>query len=191
MSAPRSRRVALGVLATSALMTILDGSIVTVAMPAIQRDLRFSPAGLSWVVNAYLIAFGSLLLLAGRLGDLVGRRAMFLGGTALFTAASVLAGVAANSATLVAARFLQGVGSAAAVAVSLGILVTLFPDAAERGRAIAVFAFTGAAGAAIGQVAGGLLTDALGWHWIFLINLPIGLATIALAVRTLPADRGL
>ncbi|MGW8643877.1 MFS transporter [Micromonospora chalcea] len=191
MSAPRSRRLALGVLATSALMTILDGSIVTVAMPAIQRELRFSPAGLSWVVNAYLIAFGSLLLLAGRLGDLVGRRAMFLGGTALFTAASVLAGVAANSATLVAARFLQGVGSAAAVAVSLGILVTLFPDAAERGRAIAVFAFTGAAGAAIGQVAGGLLTDALGWHWIFLINLPIGLATIALAVRTLPADRGL
>ncbi|MEH0826674.1 MULTISPECIES: MFS transporter [unclassified Micromonospora] len=191
MSAPRSRRLALGVLATGALMTILDGSIVTVAMPAIQRDLRFSPAGLSWVVNAYLIAFGSLLLLAGRLGDLVGRRAMFLGGTALFTAASVLAGVAANGATLVAARFLQGVGSAAATAVSLGILVTLFPDAAERARAFAVFAFTGAAGAAIGQVAGGLLTDALGWHWIFLINLPIGLATIALAVRTLPADRGL
>ncbi|MEU0080318.1 MFS transporter [Micromonospora tulbaghiae] len=191
MSAPRSRRLALGVLATGALMTILDGSIVTVAMPAIQRDLRFSPAGLSWVVNAYLIAFGSLLLLAGRLGDLVGRRAMFLGGTALFTAASVLAGVAANGATLVAARFLQGVGSAAATAVSLGILVTLFPDAAERTRAFAVFAFTGAAGAAIGQVAGGLLTDALGWHWIFLINLPIGLATIALAVRTLPADRGL
>ncbi|MDW3849449.1 MFS transporter [Micromonospora sp. BRA006-A] len=191
MSAPRSRRLALGVLATGALMTILDGSIVTVAMPAIQRDLSFSPAGLSWVVNAYLIAFGSLLLLAGRLGDLIGRRTMFLGGTALFTAASVLAGVAANSATLVAARFLQGVGSAAATAVSLGILVTLFPDAAGRARAFAVFAFTGAAGAAIGQVAGGLLTDALGWHWIFLINLPIGLATIALAVRTLPADRGL
>ncbi|AYF26096.1 MFS transporter [Micromonospora tulbaghiae] len=191
MSAPRSRRLALGVLATGALMTILDGSIVTVAMPAIQRDLRFSPAGLSWVVNAYLIAFGSLLLLAGRLGDLIGRRAMFLGGTALFTAASVLAGLAENSATLVAARFLQGVGSAAATAVSLGILVTLFPDAAERARAFAVFAFTGAAGAAIGQVAGGLLTDALGWHWIFLINLPIGLATITLAVRTLPADRGL
>ncbi|MBO4143591.1 MFS transporter [Micromonospora tulbaghiae] len=191
MSAPRSRRLALGVLATGALMTILDGSIVTVAMPAIQRDLRFSPAGLSWVVNAYLIAFGSLLLLAGRLGDLIGRRAMFLGGTALFTAASVLAGLAENSTTLVAARFLQGVGSAAATAVSLGILVTLFPDAAERARAFAVFAFTGAAGAAIGQVAGGLLTDALGWHWIFLINLPIGLATIALAVRTLPADRGL
>ena len=191
MSAPRSRRLALGVLATGTLMTILDGSIVTVAMPAIQRDLRFSPAGLSWVVNAYLIAFGSLLLLAGRLGDLIGRRAMFLGGTALFTAASALAGLATNSATLVAARFLQGVGSAAATAVSLGILVTLFPDAAGRAWAFAVFAFTGAAGAAIGQVAGGLLTDALGWHWIFLINLPIGLATITLAVRTLPADRGL
>ncbi|SCG45457.1 MFS transporter [Micromonospora humi] len=191
MSAPRSRPLALLVLATGALMTILDGSIVTVAMPAIQRDLRFSPTGLSWVVNAYLIAFGSLLLLAGRLGDLVGRRALFLAGTGLFTAASVLAGVAGSPAVLVAARFLQGVGSAAATAVSLGILVTLFPDAGARGRAIAVFSFTGAAGAAIGQVAGGLLTDAFGWHWIFLINLPIGVATVALGVRALPTDRGL
>ncbi|MFI2712994.1 MFS transporter [Micromonospora sp. NPDC018662] len=186
-----SRPLALLVLATGALMTILDGSIVTVAMPAIQRDLHFSPAGLSWVVNAYLIAFGSLLLLAGRLGDLLGRRTLFLAGTGLFTAASVLAGVAGSPAVLIAARFLQGVGSAAATAVSLGILVTLFPETAERARAIAVFSFTGAAGAAIGQVAGGLLTDALGWHWIFLINLPIGLATLVLAVRALPADRGL
>ncbi|SBT65106.1 drug resistance transporter, EmrB/QacA subfamily [Micromonospora sediminicola] len=186
-----SRGLALGVLATGALMTILDGSIVTIAMPAIQRDLDFTPTSLSWVVNAYLIAFGSLLLLAGRLGDLLGRRAMFLAGTALFTAASALAGVAGSPAVLVAARFLQGVGSAAATAVSLGILVTLFPGTAERARAIALFSFTGAAGAAIGQVAGGLITDAFGWHWIFLINLPIGLVTIALAARTLPADRGI
>ncbi|MEV4757946.1 MFS transporter [Micromonospora sp. NPDC049559] len=187
----RSRWLALGILASAMLMTILDGSIVTVAMPAIQHDLSFSPTGLSWVVNAYLIAFGSLLLLAGRLGDLVGRKRVFLAGTAVFTAASLLAGAATGPATLVAARFLQGVGSALATAVSLGILVTLFDRPGERGRAFAVVSFTGAAGAALGSVLGGLLTDALGWHWIFFINLPIGLATLALAVPVLPADRGL
>ncbi|MEV0274698.1 DHA2 family efflux MFS transporter permease subunit [Hamadaea sp. NPDC050747] len=185
------RWIALGVLATAMLMTILDGSIVTVAMPAISADLGFTQAGLSWIVNAYLIAFGSLLLLAGRLGDLLGRRRLFLAGTALFTAASVLAGAATSPAVLIAARFLQGVGSATATAVSLGILVTLFTDVRERSRAIAVYSFTGAAGAAIGQVVGGLLTDALGWHWIFLINLPIGVAALLAARRTLPADRGL
>ncbi|MEV0177188.1 MFS transporter [Streptomyces sp. NPDC050803] len=188
---PRLRRLALGVLATGMLMIILDGSIVTVAMPAIQNDLGFTPAGLSWVVNAYLIAFGSLLLLAGRLGDLIGRRRMFLSGTAVFTAASLLAGVAASPVVLIAARFLQGVGSAMASAVSLGILVTLFTEPRERAKAIAVFSFTGAAGASIGQVLGGVLTDALNWHWIFFINLPIGLATLAIAVRVLPGDRGL
>ncbi|YCK37199.1 DHA2 family efflux MFS transporter permease subunit [Actinomadura sp. ATCC 39365] len=186
-----SRHTALAVLSTSALMTILDGSIVTVAMPAIQRDLGFSPAGLSWVVNAYLLAFGGLLLLAGRLGDLVGRRTMFLAGNAVFTGASLLAGVANSEGLLIAARFLQGVGSAMASAVVLGILVTLFTEPRERGRAIAVFSFTGAAGASIGQVLGGVLTDALSWHWIFFINLPIGLATIVLALPALPADRGL
>ncbi|WJY51219.1 MFS transporter [Streptomyces chengbuensis] len=189
-SALRSRWVALGVLATGLLMTILDGSIVTVAMPAIQRDLGFSPAGLSWVVNAYLIPFGSLLLLAGRLGDLLGRKRMFLAGTAVFTAASLLAGLASSPAVLIAARFLQGTGSAMASAVGLGILVTLFAEPAERARAIAVFSFTGAAGASLGQVLGGVLTDALDWHWIFFINLPIGLAVLAVAVPALPADRG-
>ncbi|MFF1686995.1 MFS transporter [Streptomyces sp. NPDC058254] len=187
----RSRWPALGVLATGMLMTVLDGSIVTVAMPAIQSDLGFTPAGLSWVVNAYLIAFGSLLLLAGRLGDLVGRKRLFLTGTAVFTAASLLAGVATSPALLIAARFLQGVGSALASAVSLGILVTLFTEPRERARAIAVFSFTGAAGASIGQVLGGLLTDGLSWHWIFFINLPIGLAALAVAVPALPRDRGL
>ncbi|MEV8329765.1 MFS transporter [Streptomyces niveus] len=184
-----NRVLALGVLASGMLMIVLDGSIVTVAMPAIQDDLGFSPAGLSWVVNAYLIAFGSLLLLAGRLGDLLGRRRMFLAGTGVFTAASLLAGAATSPAVLIAARFLQGVGSAMAAAVSLGILVTLFTEPGERARAIAVFSFTGAAGASIGQVVGGLLTDALSWHWIFFINLPIGLAALALAVRVLPGDR--
>ncbi|MFF8290812.1 MFS transporter [Streptomyces sp. NPDC016309] len=184
------RALALAVLAGGMLMTVLDGSIVTVAMPAIQNDLGFSPASLSWVVNAYLIAFGSLLLLAGRLGDLIGRKRMFLAGTAVFTAASLLAGAAGSPAVLIAARFLQGAGSAMASAVSLGILVTLFTEARERARAIAVFSFTGAAGASLGQVLGGVLTEALDWHWIFFINLPIGLATLALAVPALPGDRG-
>lgn len=187
----RSRHLALGVIATGMLMIILDGSIVTVAMPAIQNDLRFTPAGLSWVVNAYLIAFGSLLLLAGRLGDLLGRKRMFLAGTAVFTVASLLAGLATTPVLLIAARFLQGVGGAMASAVGLGILVTLFTEPRERARAIAVFSFTGAAGASIGQVLGGVLTDALSWHWIFFINLPIGLAALAVAVPVLPADRGL
>ncbi|MEU8763508.1 MFS transporter [Streptomyces sp. NPDC048659] len=186
---PASRWTALAVLATSMLMTILDGSIVTVAMPAIQNDLGFSPAGLSWIVNAYLIAFGALLLLAGRLGDLIGRKRVFLAGTGLFTAASVLAGLAASPAVLIAARFLQGVGSAMASAVGLGILVTLFTEPRERARAIAVFSFTGAAGASLGQVLGGVLTDALAWNWIFFINLPIGLAALLVALPALPADR--
>lgn len=190
-SAPRSRWLALGVIATGMLMIVLDGSIVTVAMPAIQNDLGFSPVGLSWVVNAYLLAFGSLLLLAGRLGDLIGRKRMFLAGTAVFTAASLLAGAATSPAVLIAARFLQGIGSAMAAAVSLGILVTLFTEPRERAKAIAVFSFTGAAGASIGQVLGGVLTDALDWHWIFFINLPIGLAALVIAVPVLPADRGL
>ncbi|GAA4950172.1 MFS transporter [Actinoplanes utahensis] len=184
------RWTALAVLSAAGLMTILDGSIVTVAMPAIQQDVGFSPAGLSWMVNAYLIPFGGLLLLAGRLGDLIGRRAVFLAGTVVFTAASLLAGLAADPATLIAARFLQGVGSAMAAAVVLGILVTLFTDPAERTRAIAIFSFTGAAGASIGQVLGGVLTDALDWPWIFFINVPIGIATVALALTALPRDRG-
>ncbi|MER7623445.1 MFS transporter [Streptomyces sp. NPDC126503] len=191
-STPSPRRgLALGVLATGMLMTILDGSIVTVAMPAIQSDLGFSPVGLSWVVNAYLIAFGSLLLLSGRLGDLIGRKRMFLAGTGVFTAASLLAGFAGSPGVLVAARFLQGVGSAMASAVALGILVTLYTEPRERAKAIAVFSFTGAAGASLGQVLGGILTDALAWNWIFFINLPIGLATVLVALPALPADRGL
>ncbi|WP_182909188.1 MFS transporter [Microbispora sp. H13382] len=187
----RSRRLVLGVLSATMLMTVLDGSIVTVAMPAIQRDLGFAPAELSWTVNAYLIAYGGLLLLAGRLGDLIGRRIMFLAGNAVFAAASLLAGAATGPGMLIGARFLQGVGSAMASAVVLGILVTTFTDAGERAKAIGVFSFTGAAGASLGQVLGGVLTDTMGWNYIFLINVPIGVVTIALAVRALPADRGL
>ncbi|WP_330178760.1 MFS transporter [Nocardia sp. NBC_01503] len=186
-----SKSLALAVLSAATLMTILDGSIVTVAMPAIQQDLGFTPAGLSWTVNAYLIAFGGLLLLAGRFGDLIGRKTMFLIGNIVFTAASLLAGAANSPAMLIAARFLQGVGSAIASAVVLGILVTMFTEKGERARAIGIFSFTGAAGASIGQVLGGVLTDALNWHWIFLINVPIGVLTVALAVKALPSDRGL
>jgi EmrB/QacA subfamily drug resistance transporter len=187
----QNRWLALAVLATGMLMVILDGSIVTVAMPVMQQDLGFTPEGLTWVVNAYLIAFGSLLLLAGRLGDLLGRKRMLLAGTVVFVAASVLAGLATSPAMLIAARFLQGAGSAMASAVSLGILVTLFPEPRDRARALGVFSFTGAAGASLGQVLGGVLTDVLSWHWIFLVNVPIGIAALALAVPYLPADRGL
>ncbi|MCO6008882.1 DHA2 family efflux MFS transporter permease subunit [Actinoallomurus purpureus] len=187
----RSRTAALVALCAGTLMIILDGSIVTVALPAIQRDLRFSPANLTWTVNAYMIAFGGLLLLAGRLGDLVGRKRVFVAGLALFTVASLLCGVATGQEMLIAARFIQGVGGALTSAVSLGMIVTLFPEPRERGTAIGAFSFVGAAGASLGQVLGGVLTEAINWHWIFFINAPIGLATILLAIRVLPADRGL
>ncbi|MEU9635744.1 MFS transporter [Streptomyces tendae] len=185
-----SRWTALVVLCTGALMTILDGNIVTVAMPAVQRDLGFTGPGLAWVVNAYLIPFGGLLLLAGRLGDLVGRKRMFTAGLALFTAASVLCGVATGREVLVAARAVQGVGGAMTMAVVLGMVVALFPEPRERARAIAVFSAVGAAGGALGTFLGGALTEALSWHWIFLINLPIGVAAWAAAVRVLAPDEG-
>jgi EmrB/QacA subfamily drug resistance transporter len=172
------------------LMVILDGSIVTVALPVIQRDLRFSATSLTWVVNAYLIAFGGLLLLAGRLGDLVGRKRVLIAGLATFTAASAACGVSASQQMLIAARFAQGIGGAAAAAVSLGMIVTLFPEPGERGTAIGAFSFVGAAGASIGQVLGGILTQALGWHWIFFINLPIGVVAMILATRVLAPDHG-
>lgn len=186
----RSRWPALLVLCAGSLMIIFDGSIVAVALPEIQRDLGFTATGLAWVVNAYLVAFGGLLLLAGRLGDLLGRRQVFLAGVGLFTLASLLCATAAGPATLVGARFLQGVGGALTMAVSLGMIVRLHPEPAERARAIAVFSFTGAAGASIGTVAGGVLTDLAGWRSIFLVNLPIGAAILFAAVRRIAVDRG-
>ncbi|MFF7749479.1 MFS transporter [Streptomyces sp. NPDC007971] len=184
------RRASLAVLCAGTLMTVLDGNIVTVAMPAIQNDLGFSGAGLAWVVNAYLIAFGGLLLLLGRLGDLVGRKRMFTAGLAVFTAASVLCGAATGQGVLIAARALQGAGGAMASAVVLGMLVALFPEPREQARAIAVFSAVGAAGGALGTFLGGALTQALDWHWIFLINLPIGVAAWLAAVRVLAPERG-
>jgi EmrB/QacA subfamily drug resistance transporter len=173
------------------LMVILDGSVVTVALPSIQHDLGFSPGGLTWTINAYMIGFAGTLLFAGRLGDLIGRRRVFLGGLALFVAASMLCGLADGQAMLIAARFVQGLGGAATSAVSLGMIIMLFPEPRERGTAIGAFSFTGAAGAALGQVLGGVLTDALNWHWIFFVNAPIGVAALVLAVRFIAADRGL
>ncbi|MGY5057826.1 MFS transporter [Streptomyces sp. 900105755] len=184
------RRASLAVLCAGALMTILDGNIVTVAMPAVQRDLGFSGAGLAWVVNAYLIPFGGLLLLFGRLGDLVGRKRMFAAGLVLFTAASVACGLATGQGALIAARAVQGAGGAMTSAVVLGMLVSLFPEPREQARAIAVFSAVGAVGATLGTFLGGALTQALSWHWIFLINLPIGLAAWLAAVRILAPEPG-
>src|SRR5215475_12238455 len=163
------RRLAMWLLCGASLMIILDGTIVTVALPAIQRHLRFSAANLSWVMNAYLIAFGSLLLLAGRLGDLSGRKRIFGCGLAVFTTASLLCGLATSPAMLIAARFAQGIGGAMVSAVSLGMIVTLFPEPREQANAIGAFSFVGAAGASIGLVLGGILTQAAGWQAIFFV----------------------
>jgi EmrB/QacA subfamily drug resistance transporter len=182
---------ALVVLCAGMLMIILDGTIVTVALPSIQEDLDFSQSSLAWVVNAYLIAFGGLLLLAGRLGDLIGRRRMFLTGLAVFTLASLLCGLAQNQEMLIGARFIQGVGGAMASAVILGMIVTMFPEPKEQAKAIGVYSFVASAGASIGLLAGGVLTQGINWHWIFFVNIPIGIATAAIALRLIAADRGI
>ena len=172
ISAERSRWIALYVLCTGMLMIVLDVTVVNVALPYVQTDLRFSTSGLAWVVNAYLIAFGGLLLLAGRLGDLLGRRRVFIGGLTIFTIASVVCGASNNRLMLVIARFVQGLGGALASAVILGLIATMFPEPRERARAIGVFAFVASAGGAVGLLAGGVLTQAINWHWIFFINVP-------------------
>ena len=186
----RARWRALAVLCAGMLMTILDQTIVNVALPSIQDDLGFSRSGLAWVVNAYMVAFGGLLLLAGRLGDLAGRRNVLVAGLVVFTAASLMCGLATGPGVLVAARFVQGAGGAMASAVILGMIVTLFPDPRERARAIGAFSFSAAAGGSIGNIAGGLITDALTWNWVFLVNVPIGVAVVLLTLRTIDADRG-
>src|SRR6201996_8866782 len=186
----RSRWTALVVLCTGMLMIVLDMTIVNVALPSIQARLGFSQANLAWVVNAYLIAFAGLLLLAGRLGDLAGRRKVFLAGLGVFSGASLLCGLAVNQQMLIAARFLQGAGGALTSAVILGMIVTMFTDPREQARAIGVFAFVASAGAAVGLLAGGILTQFLNWHWIFFVNLPVGAATAVAARQLIDADRG-
>jgi EmrB/QacA subfamily drug resistance transporter len=182
------RAASLYVLCAGMLMITLDTTIVNVALPGIQQDLQLSAGGLAWVVNAYLVAAGGLLLLAGRLGDLAGRRRVFLGGIAVFTLASVSCGLAPNGTVLIAARFAQGAGGAMSAAVIVGMIVTMFPQRGEQARAIGIFSFTAAAGGAIGLLAGGVLTQALNWHWIFLVNAPLGTVTALAACWFLDAD---
>src|SRR2546423_3809917 len=189
--AERNRWIALVVLCAGMLMIVLDQTIVNVALPSIQSDLSFSQSSLAWVVNAYLIAFGGLLLLAGRLGDLVGRKRVFMVGLTIFVAASFLCGVAQSQEMLVGARFIQGLGGALTSAVILGVIVTMFPEPRDRAKAIGVYSFVASAGASIGLLLGGVLTESLNWHWIFFVNLPIGLATALLAARLLDRDVGL
>src|SRR3954469_16860007 len=191
MQTKDTRWLALYVLCAGMLMIVLDVTIVNVALPTIQQDLDFSQSSLAWVVNAYLIAFGGLLLLAGRIGDLIGRKAVFLGGLAAFTAASALCGASQSQGMLVAARFVQGAGGALTSAVILGMIVTMFQDPREMAKAIGVYAFVASAGGAVGLLAGGVLTQAINWHWIFFVNVPIGVVTALLAVRLLPADKGI
>ncbi|HST54719.1 MAG TPA: MFS transporter [Solirubrobacteraceae bacterium] len=187
----RSRWIALYVLCVGMLMIVLDATVVNVALPSIQNDLHFTQSSLAWVVNAYLIAFGGLLLLAGRLGDLIGRKSIFLVGIGVFTTASLLCGLAQSQTLLVAARFIQGIGGAMTSAVILGMIVTMFPEPREQAKAIGVYAFVASAGGSVGLLAGGVLTQSINWHWIFFVNLPIGIATAVMAVRLLDRDKGL
>jgi EmrB/QacA subfamily drug resistance transporter len=191
MSGNRSRWLALIVLCAASLMIILDGTIVTVALPAIQADLGFTASSLSWILDSYLIAFGGLLLLSGRLGDLLGRRHIFLAGLAIFMLGSLACGLATGPAMLIIARFVQGGGAALASAVTLGMIVRLFDRPAERSRAIGAFAFTGAVGASVGLITGGFIVQYASWHWIFFVNLPIGLVTGIVGTRVLAADTGM
>jgi len=187
----RRRWIALVVVCLGQLMIILDATIVTVALPTIQQDLHFSQAALTWVVNAYLITYGSLVLLAGRAGDLVGRKNVFLTGVLVFTAASVLCGLAQDPTMLVAGRFLQGAGGAMSGGVIIALIVTGFTEPNERAQAMGVFTFTVAGGGSIGLLAGGMLTQWMSWHWVFFINLPIGLATLLLGRVLIEDHEGL
>lgn len=187
----RQRWTALVVLCVGMLMIILDSTVVNVALPSIQEDLDFTQSSLAWVVNAYLIAFGGLLLLAGRIGDLLGRKRVFLVGLTIFTAASVLCGLANSQEMLIGARFVQGVGGALTSAVILGMIVTMFPQPVEQAKAIGIYSFVASAGASIGLLLGGVLTQAISWHWIFFINVPFGIAAGGFALRLLRHEEGI
>ena len=186
-----NRWLSLTILCTGFLLIVVDVTIVNVALPSIQRDLGFSQSGLAWVINAYLIAFGGFLLLAGRLGDLFGRKRIYLIGLAIFIGASVLCGLSFSQPMLIAARFVQGIGGAVSSAVILAMIVSLFPKPDELAKAFGIFSFIASAGAAIGLLAGGLITQAVSWHWIFFVNVPIGIVTAALSFRLLASDRGI
>src|SRR4051794_10457106 len=185
----RTRWLALYVLCLGDLMIVLDTTIVNVALPSIQADLGFSGTSLAWVVNAYLLTFGGFLLLGGRLGDLFGHRRLFLIGIAFFTAASIACGLSTTQGVLVAARAIQGLGGAVVSAVALSLIMNLFTEPADRAKAMGVFGFVAAGGGSIGVLLGGVLTDLLSWHWIFLVNIPIGAAVMVFSLRLLPGDR--
>jgi len=187
----RNRWIALYVLCAGMLMIVLDITVVNVALPSIQDDLGFSQSSLAWVVNAYLIAFGGLLLLSGRFGDILGRKSVFLAGLGVFTVASLLCGLAQSQGLLVAARFIQGVGGAMTSAVILGMIVTMFPEPRKQAKAIGVYAFVASGGGSVGLLAGGVLTESINWHWIFFVNIPIAIVTAVLAARLLDRDEGI
>jgi EmrB/QacA subfamily drug resistance transporter len=187
----RRRWIALAVLCLGQLMMVLDATIVNVALPSIQHDLHFTQSSLTWVMNGYLITFGGFLLLAGRLGDLVGRKRVFLVGLVMFTAASVLCGAADSQGLLILARLLQGVGGAVASSVILAIIVTEFPEAREQAKAMGLYAFVSAGGGSIGLLAGGALTQSLDWHWIFFVNVPIGIVAFVFGSALIEENDGL
>jgi EmrB/QacA subfamily drug resistance transporter len=190
-ASPRTRWLALIVLCLGDLMIVLDMTIVNVALPTIRDDLGFSQTSLAWVVNAYLLTFGGFLLLGGRLGDLFGQRRMFLIGIALFTLASLACGLSTSQGQLVTARAIQGLGGALVSAVALSLTMMLFTEPAERAKAMGIFGFVLSGGGALGVLAGGILTDVLDWHWIFLVNLPIGVLVFALSLKLLPVTPGI
>ena len=187
----RRRWMALYVLCVGMLMIVLDVTVVNVALPSIKNDLGFSQSSLAWIVNAYLIAFGGLLLLAGRFGDILGRKNVFMAGLTLFTIASLVCGAAQTQEMLVIARFVQGIGGAMTSAVILGMIVVMFPKPREQAKAIGVYGFVASAGGSVGLLAGGVLTQSINWHWIFFINIPIAIVTALGAMRLVDRDKGI
>src|SRR6186713_2078472 len=187
----RSRWLALLIVCLGDLMIVLDVTIVGVALPSIREDLGFSETSLAWVVNAYLLTFGGFLLLGGRLGDLFGHRRIFLLGLAVFTLASAACGFATTQGVLIAARAVQGLGGAVVSAVALSLIMNVFTEPGERAKAMGIYGFVCSGGGSIGVLLGGLLTSSVGWHWIFLVNVPIGIVVYALCAKLIPAGRGM
>src|SRR5215217_7812240 len=186
-----TRWLALLILCLGDLMIVLDATIVGVALPSIREDLGFTASSLAWVVNAYLITFGGFLLLGGRLGDLLGHRSLFLAGVALFTVASALCGFASSQGVLIAARAVQGLAGAVVSAVALSLMMTLFTEPTERAKAMGIFGFVASGGGSLGVLLGGVLTDVLNWHWIFLVNVPVGILVLILTVKIVPSIPGM